>query len=242
MVPPIMFRPLLGGLIVACLSACGGGSKPAEAPAPEPVASSSAPAPTETAPPKKETVEDQHDSFVQSCVQRTNQKVFCECSFEQFKVIFKDADFSKPIAGNDPRVAELQTQTSKACADKLPESEVRSGFLEACTEGDKSKSPYCECAWTSLRKTLTVADFGNEEALADARGLQARKTMVSDCKGKYPAEVAKKEFVDACNKSEGSTDSLCACRWDKLKKGLSVEEIVAGTGDVTKVKGLKECK
>jgi hypothetical protein len=189
-----------------------------------------------------ETVEDQRESFIGSCVKKTNQREFCECSFEQFKVIFKDADFSKPLADSDPRVAELQSQTSKACAGKLPESEVRASFLDACVEDDKSKNGYCECAWTSLRKTLSIADFGNESALADERGLAARKAMVADCKGKYPAEVAKKEFLDVCVKNTGGTDAVCNCRWTKLKKQMTVEEIVAGTGDVASVKGLKECK
>lgn len=252
MVARTMVRSALGSVLALAsfasfaALACGGSAEPAAAPA----SSASAPAPAPTpAPvasakpaPKVETVDDQRESFIGSCVQKTNQRAFCECSFEQFKVIFKDADFSKPLAEGDPRVAELQARTSKACAGKLPEAEVQASFLEACAEGDKSKNPYCDCAWTSLRKTLSVADFGNESALADERGLSARKAMVTDCKGKYPAEVAKKEFLEVCVKNTGGTDAVCNCRWTKLKKQLSVEEIVAGTGDVSTVKGLKECK
>ncbi|RYZ08376.1 MAG: hypothetical protein EOO73_07960 [Myxococcales bacterium] len=223
--------------------ACGGSTEPAAAPAASAAAPAPAPAPaTETPAPKVETVEDQRESFIGSCVQKTNQRAFCECSFEQFKIIFKDADFSKPLVDTDPRVAQLQSETSKACAGKLPEPEVKASFMDACVEGDKAKSGYCECAWTSLRKTLSIADFGNESALADERGLAARKTMVTDCKGKYPAEVAKKEFLEVCVKNTGGTDAVCNCRWTKLKKQMSVEEIVAGTGDVASVKGLKECK
>lgn len=244
MVPATMLRSVLGCSMALALFACGGSATPAAAPAPSASASAPAPAPvaSEKPAPKPETVEDQRDSFIGSCVQKTNQKEFCECSFEEFKVVFKDADFSKPLADTDPRVAELQNRTSKACAGKLPESEVQASFVESCVEGDQAKSPYCQCAWTSLRKTLSVADFGNESALADARGLAARKAMVADCKGKYPAEVAKKEFLDVCVKNTGGTEAVCNCRWTKLKKQLTVEEIVAGTGDVSTVKGLKECK
>lgn len=250
MVPRTMSRSVFGN-VLALISlasvftvACGGSTEPAAAPA----ASAPAPAPTpapvasEKPAPKVETVEDQRESFIGSCVQKTRQQEFCECSFEQFKVIFKDADFSKPLVDTDPRVAQLQSETSKACAGKLPEPEVKASFLDACVEGDKSKNAYCECAWTSLRKTLSIADFGNETALADERGLAARKTMVTDCKGKYPAEVAKKEFLEVCVKNTGGTDAVCNCRWTKLKKQMTVEEIVAGTGDVASVKGLKECK
>jgi hypothetical protein len=250
MVPGTMSRFVLGSVFALALLpsltslGCGGTAQPAAAPVSKapPAAPAPAPVASEKPAPKVETVEDQRESFIGSCVQKTNQREFCDCSFEQFKVIFKDADFSKPLANSDPRVAELQSQTSKACAGKLPESEVRSSFMEACGEGDKSKSSYCECAWTSLRKTLSVADFGNESALADERGLAARKTMVTDCKGKYPAEVAKKEFLDVCIQNTGGTESVCNCRWTKLKKQMTVEEIVAGTGDVASVKGIKDCK
>jgi hypothetical protein len=250
MVPRNMSRSALGHLLalislasVATL-ACGGSNVPAAAPAASASAPAPAPAPvaSEKPAPKVETVEDQRASFIGSCVEKTRQQAFCECSFEQFKVIFKDADFSKPLVDTDPRVAQLQSETSKACAGKLPETEVKASFLDACVEGDKSKNAYCECAWTSLRKTLSIGDFGNETALADERGLAARKTMVTDCKGKYPAEVAKKEFLEVCVKNTGGTDAVCNCRWTKLKKQMTVEEIVAGTGDVASVKGLKECK
>lgn len=250
--PRTMSRSALGPVyaLVSLASlasfACGGSAQPAAAPAPSASAPSPAPAPAPAPPekpaPKVETVEDQRQSFIGSCVQKTNQPEFCDCSFEQFKVIFKDADFSKPLSNDDPRVAELQSQTSKACAGKLPETEVRASFMDACAEGENSKNPYCECAWTSLRKTLSVADFGNESALADERGLAARKTMVADCKGKYPADVAKKEFLDVCVKNTGGTEAVCNCRWTKLKKQMTVEQIVAGTGDVATVKGLNECK
>src|SRR5689334_20525725 len=115
MVPRTMSRPVFG-IVLASISlaslstlACGGNTEPAAAPA----ASAPAPAPTpapvaEKPAPKVATVEDQRDSFIGSCVQKTKQQEFCECSFEQFKVIFKDADFSKPLMDTDPRVAQLQ--------------------------------------------------------------------------------------------------------------------------------------
>lgn len=175
-------------------------------------------------------------------MEKTNQKAYCECSFDEFKVVFKEADFSKPLAQGDPRVAELQARTTKACAGKLPESDIKASFLGACVEGDNAKSPYCECAWTSLRKTIAYTDFVGENALDDPRGVEARQTMAADCKGKYPAEAAKKDFLQVCLQNAGGTESACGCRWAKIKKQFTVEQIVAGTADVAAVKGLKDCK
>lgn len=224
--------------------ACGGGAQPAAAPpasSEPPTAAEPAPAPV---PPqaKVETVEDQREAFLGSCMEKTNQKAYCECSFDEFKVVFKDADFSKPLAQGDPRVAQLQERTTKACATKLPEADIKGSFLGACVEGDKAKASYCECAWTSLRKTVAYTDFVGENALDDARGVEARKVMAADCKGKYPVEAAKKDFLQVCTQNAGGTESACTCRWTKIKKQFTVEEIVAGTADVAAVKGLQDCK
>jgi hypothetical protein len=178
---------------------------------------------------------------VKSCIQKAGSKEYCECGFEQFKEVFKDADLSKPLEDGDPRVAKLQQQTSKACASKLPEADIKANFTTACTEDDSRRAAYCGCAWTSLRKKLAPADFiGLDEN--DARFVAQKKVMVVDCKGKFPTDVAKLDFMKACTQGQPSADSACSCKWNKLKKQFTTEELVAGTVDVTTVKGLADCK
>lgn len=218
-----------------------GGPKPAEAPAGEPAASAE-PAPSESQPASEQprNIEDEREGFMKSCAQKSRSPEFCNCGFEQFKAVFKDADLSKPLAPGDPRLAELQKRTTSACASKLTEEDVKDGFMRGCVAGDERKSAYCTCAWTSLRKKAPYADFIGEAN--EAKLEEPKKAMVVECKGKFPADVAKFDFMNACTKGDSSLEKGCSCRWDKIKKQFSTEEIVAGTVDPSTAKGLADCK
>lgn len=187
------------------------------------------------------SIEDQRESFVKSCMERSRSKEYCDCGFEQFKAVFGGDDLSKPLESGDPRLAELQKKTVEACASKLTEAEVQASFVGSCIEGDNRKEPYCTCAWTSLRKKLSHTDFVGVSP-EDPRFTEPKKAMVKECKGKFPVDVAKFEFMKGCTQGESSAEASCTCKWDKLKKQFSTEELVAGTVDVAGAKGLADCK
>jgi hypothetical protein len=227
---------ILGSVLLGC------GSPPAaEAPAAEPAAPAEAP-PSESgaASEAKPNLEDQRESFMKSCAQKSSSPDFCNCGFEQFKAVFKDADLSKPLEPGDPRLAELQKKTTSVCASKLSEEDVKAGFVRGCVAGDERKSAYCTCAWTSLRKKVAYTDFIGEVDEAKLAG--PKKAMVIECKGKFPTDVAKFDFMNACTKGDSSLEKGCTCRWDKIKKQFTTEEIVAGTVDPSTTKGLDTCK
>jgi hypothetical protein len=184
-------------------------------------------------------VEGQRQRFVEGCVQKAQPREYCECGFEQFKVIFKDADLSKPIAQDDPRFKTLRDETVANCASKLDPAQIEKGFMRVCTEGDERKTTYCSCAWTSLSKNMTAAEFVTTDA-ENPRLLAARKTMVVACKGKYPENAAKEEFMTGCTKEQ--TQAVCGCLWKKLRAAFSVEEIISEAVDVRTAPGLSECK
>jgi hypothetical protein len=224
-----------------CLLACGGGTAagPAAESAPK-GESTESDAPAAAASESGGTIEDQRADFVGACLKKSQKKEYCDCSFEQFKEVFKDADLSKPLAEDDPRLAQLQTKIAGQCAATLSEAEVRASFMDGCAKGDERKSAYCSCAWSSLRKKLAYTEFvgaGDD----DSRWLEPRKKMVVECKGKYPTEIAKFDFMQACTKGESAAETACTCKWNKLKKQFSTEELVAGTADVASTKGLADC-
>lgn len=92
-----------------------------------------------------------------------------------------------------------------------------------------------------MRKKLPFTAFVGGEG-DEARLAEPTKAMVVECKGKFPVEVAKFEFMNACTKGDSALEPGCSCRWNKLKKQFTTEEIVAGTVDVTTAKGLADCK
>ncbi len=238
-------------VVLASLVACGGAPPPAAgappaAPSAAPIASA-APAPAPSAPaqveepaPAKPAMESQREPFMQGCLKKVQAPDYCECGFQQFADIFKDADLSKPIPDDDPRFAKLQSSTMAACGGKLPEGTVKDGFMKGCVGDESRKNAYCECAWPALRKSLSLADFlGNFEG---QRFEDAKKAMVKACKGKFPTPVAKGEFMTACTKGDASATKACECVWGKVRAKYSTEEIASGMADVRATPGVDTCK
>jgi hypothetical protein len=171
----------------------------------------------------------QRESFMKGCGAKVNATDYCSCGFDQFRDVFKDGP---PTDGQspDPRLKVLAERTKTACASKLPEDVVKASFLSSCVEGDKRKGAYCECAWPALRKNLAASDF-----VTDFEGPRidaAKKSMAAACKDKFPADLAKADFLKACTKDDSGKAKACECVWKKLRAKFSTEEIVSGAADL----------
>ena len=172
-------------------------------------------------------------------MQKAHAEEYCACAFEQFRLVFHDADLTRPLAEDDPRLSALQKKTVNACASKITEEDVERNFLEGCVDGEPKKRPYCQCAWPALRKNLALDEFlGEGESL---RFFAAKKRMVIECKGKFPVELAKSDFLLGCTKDKDSSDETCSCLWRKVSSRFAAEEIAAGTADLSEVPGLSQC-
>jgi hypothetical protein len=180
----------------------------------------------------------QREPFMQGCMSRAKAPDYCSCGFDLFREIFKDGPAKD--ADSDPRVADLQKRMIGTCGSKLPEDLVKTTFLSSCIQDDKRKAAYCECAWPALRKKLAVADFVTD--FTGPRFDDAKKAMVAVCKGKFPTDIAKAEFMKGCTKEDAARNPKCECAWKKLRGKFSTEEIVAGTFKPDDVPGLTECK
>jgi hypothetical protein len=237
------------------LSACGGGAAPPASPSgssPEPSSSaapagstSAAPAGSSSAAPGGDqsggqpTMESQREPFMASCMKQVQAADYCACGWEQFTEVFKGADLNQQLAADDPRLATLEQKTVALCGSKLPEDKVKASFLATCQGDEPRKAPYCNCAWPALRKTLAPADFLG--SFSGQRFDDAKKAMAAACKGKFPAEIAKADFIKECTRGDSSANSRCTCAWGKLRAKYSVEAIVSGTADISTV-GLDTCK
>ncbi len=194
-----------------------------------------APAPTQV------TIESQREGFMTVCVAKVPAPDYCECAWDQFREAFKGTDLTRAPAHDDPRMVSFQQKTLATCGTKLPEEAVKTTFIKSCAGDEPRKAPYCQCAWPALRKTLAVTDF-----LGDFEGPRfdaAKKTMVVACKGKFPVDLAKADFMEDCTKGAPTGAKRCECAWTKLTAKYSAEAIVAGTLDMDTVPTLtKDCK
>lgn len=245
-------------LALTVLSACGGGATPPSSPspsstdtsAPAPAASSSpAPAASSAAAPAgsaqgdgagaSPSMESQREPFMASCMKKVQAPDYCSCGWDQFTEIFKGADLNQQLAADDPRLQKLEEKTIAICGSKLPEDKIKASFLATCQGDEPKKAAYCNCAWPALRKTLAPADFLG--SFQGPRFDEAKKTMVATCKGKFPADLAKADFMKQCTRGDSGAASRCECAWGKLRAKYPVEAIVSGTADISTV-GLKDCK
>ena len=185
----------------------------------------------------KPSIESQRDPFVQACMRKMPAQAYCSCAFDQFKDIFKDADLTqKP---SDAQMESLKQKTLGNCASKLTEADVKPVFGNECLGGNSKKQAWCDCEWTALRSKLDLADF-----VSDFEGTKyddAKKAVVTQCKGKLTEADAKADFASACSKGVADRVKTCDCMWKKLRSKSSVEEISAGAVDIKKA-GLETCK
>jgi len=252
-------RITLSLVAFALLTACGGSAPPPSSPSnasgPAPSSASSSATSATTAPssadssksgaaagdtPPKPTMDSQREPFMQSCMRKMNAADYCECGWEQFRDVFKDADLSQALPPDDPRLATLQQKTVSACASKLPEEQIKASFLTSCVGGDTRKEAYCQCAWPALRKKLSAVDFVGD--FQGPRFDDAKKSMAAACKGKFPPDLAKADFMKDCTGGDAVRNKRCECAWTKLHAKYSIEAIVSGTIDLDSVPGLKQCK
>jgi hypothetical protein len=183
-------------------------------------------------------MESQREPFVQACLKKVAAPDYCACGFEQFKEVFRDANLSQPA--DEARLARLAERTSAACATKLPEEPLRNSFVQACAAGEARKAGYCQCAWSAMRRTLPLPDFVG--SFTGPRFDEAKRSMVKVCKGLYPIDAARAEFVRGCTKGDASRDTECDCKWRKVNARFTAEEIAASVADVRSVPGLDQCR
>jgi len=222
-----------------------GSSVPAPTKAPVASASSAgapapAPAPAPTAK-QKSSLEAQRGPFIDACMGGIGSKEYCECGFVQFAALFRDADFEQAPSENDPRMQQLALNMRESCADKFPEPKAQEQFEHSCTGDKPARQPYCGCAWTELRKTLSVSEILDYPP-GGTKFAEARAGIPKACQGKYPAELAANEYFSACKNSGQKTQKQCECMWKKVLKKYTVEQLAAGVGDPTKILDLDKCK
>jgi len=231
-------------VVVVVAAACGGsqtnpqtsgtGGQDAAAP----TASESA-APAEDAGPPKPTIESQRDPFIQTCMHKIPVQSYCSCAFDQFKDVFKDADLSQKPSPD--QLTTLRQKTSDQCGSKLTDADVKPLFTNACVASEPRKQAFCDCEYTTFRKTLSPGDFLGE--FEGQRFDDAKKAMAKACKGKLPETVAKADFMEGCEKNAtgAGASKFCECSWKKVRAKASPEQVAAGLVDLKSLH-LETCK
>ena len=222
-------RPMLAALLAASLAACGG-APPPEAPTTEPgdaPPGTDAPGAADEGP----SLEELQQKFVAGCTEKLPKAPeYCQCSWEQMQASFTVEEMR---GKSDPaRMDAFRKKVIGACGDKMPEAELKSGFIGACTaQGQNELAPYCECSWSEYRKQLSLGDLANEDVLQSARFKKVREDAVKVCAPKLPEKVAKAGFMKGCTKTDAHKP-FCDCAWKTIRKDNSPAAIQSGMVDL----------
>jgi hypothetical protein len=226
--------PMRPAVLIAAsifMAACGSGSAP-----PPVTPAGTTPQAGGSDPPAagKPSLSDMRREFVNACNSKVVAPDYCECSWDQMQKTFSEAEMTGPAL--DPaRMAQFKDRTKAACASKLPEDLVKAGFVEGCAGDIPDLKPYCECAWTSYRTRLSVADLANDDVKKTPQFEETMKVAVKTCGQKAQEAPTKARFLKDCG-ANPALQPFCACGWAELRKTHSPAEVLAGTFSMDSVR------
>jgi hypothetical protein len=178
------------------------------------------------------------DGYLASCRQRTRSDEYCDCAFGQLETALLAAEEPAPFPPTDPRAAQLERDIFEICSRDLPQDEIEAAFKAACVGGDPRKQPYCDCAWTNLHQQSEASTL----LVPNGAPARYRGEMALACRGQYPAQLAREDFIRECSAGHTAAVSACACKWDKLTQHYTVEQIIAEVAEPSHVSGLSSCE
>lgn len=179
-------------------------------------------------PGRQRSLDDHRRAFMDGCLARVPRGAdFCECGWEQLKETFSEDEMNSDSKPDASKLRDLRERTAETCQSKLPESVLREDFVNDCAGGKPDLVPFCSCAWTELRKKLSVADFADKETMQSRRFLEAKKGVSSKCGAKMPEHAIREEFMRGCLQVDVQATSFCSCVWKTLRTKMSHAEIAA---------------
>lgn len=213
--------------LVAAAGACGSGGASPQTPAGgEQAAKGSA----EPAKGHKSLV-DLRREFMAGCGSKVlNAPDYCECGWEQMQKTFTEEEMNAPDE-DKAKLAQLRDRLEGACKSKLPEDQIKSGFVKSCVGEQPKLAPYCECNWGELRKRLSAAELTDDAIVKTERFTLAKREAAKTCGPRMPEDVARDGFLAGCAKDE-SLKPFCGCAWKALRAEKSAAEIEAGLVDL----------
>jgi hypothetical protein len=224
---------------VTWLAACGGSPRPPSPPPPPApdagaAVASTAPKPDDSPPPPpQKTAADHHRDFMGGCAKKAiNSPDYCECAWDEFRKLFTDEEMNASEL-SEAKLEKVKTQVMGACASKIPEELVRSGFADGCMAKRPEMKVYCDCTWTEFRKHFSAAELGDEGTVTGPRFAGEKRAAIKACEKKIPESVPRDAFMKVCAK-DPVAEKYCGCAWKELRKSASPAEIDLGTFDQNK--------
>jgi hypothetical protein len=198
-------------------------------PTPQPAESPEAPPEKTTAGEGGKPLAEHHADFMRICLEGVGDAAeYCECGWEQMKETFTLDDMNSERVA-PAKLALLRERNLAHCLDKLPEESVQARFTQACVGGRAPLEGYCDCAWTSLKGQLPLADLAGVSGVRGPKIAAAKKVAAKTCEAKMPEEIPKGDFMKGCTRGNSGYEAFCGCAWKVVRSKLSPAEIAAAS-------------
>jgi hypothetical protein len=102
----------------------------------------------------------------------------------------------------------------------------REPFIQMCMKGMPNPD-YCECAWGEFKVVFKDEDLSKEPAPNDPRIKQLQERTAATCASKLSEADLKKTTVDSCVKDDKKRTPYCECKWNTIRKHLSIADFVS---------------
>jgi hypothetical protein len=177
------------------------------------------------------SMEELQQAFIGGCTKKLPEAAeYCECSWEQMQTSFSLEEMRSK--NDDPaRMDAFRNKVVAACGEKMPEAQLKSGFIRACAAEGQELEAYCDCSWVAYRKKLSKAEMADQRILQSEKFKQIRKDAVKTCAPTLPEKVAQAGFMRGCTKTDAHKP-FCDCAWKAIRKDNSAAEIQSGLVDL----------
>lgn len=222
---------VIGALACVVLSACGGGSAGPAAAAPSAAASSGAGAKPKAGGGNAQTLAERQKEFLEGCSEpMAKSPGYCECAWVEYRKAFTEEEVVAGAQPSEEKFDAVKKQIFGACSSKITDETAKAGWDDWCVEDKAELKPFCDCAWTEFRKSLSAAELGHEDFAQNEKFTAARPPVAKACSAKMPETFAKETFITGCVE-DPKLDKFCQCGWKALRSIASAAEIVFDTVD-----------
>jgi len=182
----------------------------------------------------------EHEADYRAGCQRTAELgAYCDCAWKVFSGAYT-VDQMNTEEIDEAKLAELTKKTSSTCGEKLPESELRAGFMKGCSKEDPSMQAYCECFWPELTSRFSLKELATDQIVGTPKHAEANKAAFKKCGSKVPEASVKASFVKSCGRGLPEAEKFCECAWKETRSVLSPIQIQTTTGDTPELAKAKE--
>lgn len=189
---------------------------------------------------KGKTLAEHQADYRSGCQTSTELGPYCDCAWKVFADSYTLDQMNSNDELSEAELERLKKQTAKSCGDKLPESELKAGFMRGCSHDDPNMQAYCECFWPELTSRFSMKEIGSGNIVGTPKHTEANQAAFKKCGSKVPEATVKASFIKNCGGGAPEAEKFCECAWKETRSVLSPVQIQTTTEETPELAKAKD--